>query len=308
MNRALTAAPVPVWRIGQLAITAALIALLWTAADGPAIAKTLAAADPVWLAAAVVTLLCQTVLSALRWRVTAAELGQTLPLRRAIAEYFMSQTVNQALPGGIMGDAARAVRARSDVGLAVSGLAVGLERLAGQIAMFVALAVAFIVTYLRAGGFDWPPHYAAPIGTALTLITLSVLGAVALWGRIGLLQGAPARWLGLARRALFSPRILPVQIGLGAAITLCNIAAFGFCVWAVDVSLPAGALFALVPLILFSMLIPLTVSGWGVREGSAALLLPLAGVGVAEAVAASVLFGVAILLAALPGLIALVSR
>lgn len=308
MTRAVAAAPMPYWRIGQLAVTAALIALLWTAADGPAIARTLVAADPVWLVAAVATLLCQTVLSALRWRVTAAELGQTLPLRRAIAEYFMSQTVNQALPGGVMGDAARAVRARSDVGLAVSGLAVGLERLAGQIAMFLALAVAFTVTYLRAGGFDWPPHYAAPIGTALTLITLAVLGAVTLWGRIGLLHGAPARWFELARRALFSPRVLPAQIGLGAAITVCNIAAFGFCAWAVGVSLPIGALFALVPLILFSMLIPLTVSGWGVREGSAALLLPLAAVGVAEAVAASVLFGVAILLAALPGLVALVSR
>ncbi|MEE4107794.1 MAG: hypothetical protein V2I24_00505, partial [Halieaceae bacterium] len=91
---------------------------------------------------------------------------------------------------------------------------------------------------------------------------------------------------------------------LGTA--LCNIAAFACCAAAAEVTLSAPSALVLVPLILFSMLIPLTVSGWGLREGAAAALLPLAGGSSAGGLAASVAFGLTLMLAALPGLIVLV--
>ena len=308
MTSLTTALPAGTLRIGRWVITLALLALLWQAADGQDILRALAGANRALLATAVAVLMVQTLLSALRWRLTAAELGQKLPMPRAIREYFLSQAVNQALPGGVMGDAARAVRARSEVGLMVSGLAVGLERLAGQIAMFVLLACAFTVTLVVPGGLDWPPHYAAPVGGVVGAVTLAMLGVALFLGPLGLNDAGSTAWLGRAFRALAGPRVLPAQIGLGVAITLCNVAAFGFCAWAVGLPLSWGALLALVPLILFSMIIPLTVSGWGIREGSAALLLPLAGAAVPDAVAASVLFGLAMLVAATPGLFMALSR
>lgn len=303
-------APVPpvFWRLGQFGLTGALLVLLWNAADGPAIARSLTGAHLGWLVAAVCALICQTFLSALRWKVTAAELGQTLPLRHAVREYFVSQSVNQAVPGGVVGDAARAVRARAEVGLAVSGLAVGLERLAGQIAMFVTLACAFAVTYLWEGGLDWPNSFATPIGLTISGAIMTVLAGIVLRKRTGLLKPAASRWVDITLRALFSRDVLPAQISLGIMIAICNLAAFGFCAWAVGQPLSLGALFAIVPLILFTMLIPLTISGWGVREGSAALLLPVAGVPVTDAVAISVLFGLAMLLAVIPGFFAMVTK
>ncbi len=69
----------------------------------------------------------------------------------------------------------------------------------------------------------------------------------------------------------------------------------------VGVSLPILAVLVLVPLILFSMLVPLTISGWGVRESAAAALLPTAGPSVLESIAVSVLFGIAIILTSFPG-------
>lgn len=308
MIRAISPVAPGVWRIGQICLTVTLIVLIWRAADGPEIARTLSKTNLFFLGAAVAALICQTVLSACRWKMTAAELGQELPLRPAIREYFLSQAVNQVLPGAVLGDAARAVRARADVGLAVSGLAVGLERLAGQIAMFVTLACAFAVTLLWPGGLDWPPGVAGPVGLTIGAVILAAIVVAVFWRQIGALNAGLARWGGHAIRALFSPHILPVQIGLGITITICNVAAFGLCAWAVGVALPLGPLLAIVPLILFSMLIPLTVSGWGVREGSAALLLPLAGVSAPEAVTASFLFGVAMLIAVLPGLLAALAK
>ena len=50
------------------------------------------------------------------------------------------------------------------------------------------------------------------------------------------------------------------------------------------------------------MLLPVTVSGWGLREGAAAALFPLAGLTAAEGLAASVAFGVVLLVIALPGI------
>ncbi|MEM9787261.1 MAG: lysylphosphatidylglycerol synthase transmembrane domain-containing protein [Pseudomonadota bacterium] len=306
----LTGMPFPpaFWRIGRVAITGGLILLLWQAADGPAILHSLTAADPRWIAAAITILMCQTMLSALRWKVTAAALGQTLPARHAVREYFMSQAVNQSLPGGVIGDAARAVRARAEVGLAISGLAVGLERLAGQIAMFVALTFAFIITYFWQGGLDWPDRYAAALGLAIGLVSFAVLICMLIQGRTRLLTPTAKRWVALAVQALLSARVLPAQIGLGVLITLCNLAAFGLCAWAIGQPLSLGAVFAVVPLILFTMLIPLTISGWGLREGSAAILLPIAGMSVADAVATSVLFGLVMLLAVIPGFVAMVVK
>jgi hypothetical protein len=68
-----------------------------------------------------------------------------------VREYYLAQIVNQSLPGGMIGDAGRAVRARAQAGLLAAGQAVVFERLAGQIAMFLALAVAFLRDLRGAG-------------------------------------------------------------------------------------------------------------------------------------------------------------
>ncbi|EBA11966.1 lysylphosphatidylglycerol synthase transmembrane domain-containing protein [Roseobacter sp. CCS2] len=296
------------WRVGQLAFTALLIALLWTAADGPEIMRILSQAQPLWLLAAVAVLICQTVLSALRWKLTAAHLGQTLHLPHAIKEYFLSQVINQALPGAVVGDATRAVRAKAQAGLAVATQAVVFERLAGQIAMFVTMACAFAFTSMAVGGLDWPLAYAAPIGTVIAVgCAVGIVITAGQWFP-ALLGQKLSGWMRPFYTALLSKKALPAQIGLGAVITLCNLAAFGLCAWAVGVHLSIAALLAIVPVILFSMLIPFTVSGWGIREGAAAVLLPLAGTSASAGVAASVMFGIAMLLAVLPGLIALVLK
>ena len=66
--------------------------------------------------------------------------------------------------------------------------------------------------------------------------------------------------------------------------------------------LPLGAVFAVVPLVLFAMVLPISVGGWGVREGAAVALLPIAALTTAQAFAASAAFGLMALLASLPGL------
>lgn len=272
------------WRI---AVPLAVLAVLWQVADGPGAWTRLRAADPGWLALSLAAVLAQTVLSALRWRGVAAAMGLGLTRRRAVTEYFVAQVINQTLPGGVPGDAARALRTRGAGGLRTAAEAVVVERLAGQGALF-AVMVPAIVLSLAFGRIDWPGWTAWAIAVAVVVAGLLVLTRpLPAWA-------APLRVLG-------APRVWPVQLTLGLAIVALNLAGFVCAAWATGTALSAEAIVTLIPLILTAMLVPLSIGGWGWREGASAALFPLAGATPAAGLAASAAFGAVILLAALPG-------
>ena len=58
-------------------------------------------------------------------------------------------------------------------------------------------------------------------------------------------------------------------------------------------------------LLLGWMLVPLTIGGWGLREGTAAALFPLVGGSGEAGLAASIAFGLVLLASSLPGAITL---
>ena len=295
----------PVLRGLQVAVALGLLALLWAVADGRAALGHLAAADPGWLAAALLALTAQTVLSALRWRLTAGQLGLALGRATAVREYYLAQIVNLSLPGGVLGDAGRALRTRAQAGLLAAGQAVLFERLAGQVALLCLFSAAVAGTLAVPGGFDWPgwllPPVLATLAGAIGAGLVLRLAGPRLPGRAG--RGIAALgWAFLG--AVWAPAVRGRQLALSLGTALLNIAAFTLCAAAVGVMLPPATALVLVPLILFTMLVPVTVSGWGLREGAAAGLLPLAGATVAEGLAASMAFGVAVLVAALPGVVA----
>ena len=295
--------PPMVLRAVQLTVAFGLLALLWHVADGAAAVRLLAAANPLWLIAACAVLTLQTGLSALRWRLTAAQLGISLGVGVAVREYYLSQIVNQALPGGVVGDAGRVVRSRQAAGLMAAGQAVVFERLAGQIALFVVMTLGFLATLLLPGGLDWPLRAGGPVA-ALIAAGLIVPGLFWALAHLGLAKGVrrqgAALWV-----ALCAPQVRARQIALSLATVLCNIAGFGFCIWAVGAVMPISAILTLVPLILLAMVIPLSISGWGVREGAAAALFPLAGASASDGLAASIAFGLVFLATVLPGIVLL---
>ncbi|WP_376870643.1 YbhN family protein [Albirhodobacter sp. R86504] len=269
--------------LARLAVVVVLLSLVWMLADGPAAITRLRAADWRWLLAAWLVVNLQTVLSAWRWCVTARALGQTIGLGEATGEYYLAQLVNQTVPGGVVGDAARAVRARHSADLKRSAQAVVIERLAGQIAMAAVFVPALVLT-----------------GNGLWALALTVAGAV-IWRALRGISKLHSIRAPLAR-ALFAPSVRLPQISLGLAIVLCNIAAFVFCARAISAALSLDAALTVVPLVLTAMLIPFTIAGWGWREGAAAALFPLAGLAPEAGVAASAAFGAVLFACSLPGL------
>ena len=156
-------------------------AALWAfgAAD---VSARLAGADPAWIAAGVAFLLAQTAAMALRWRLAARCLGLGFPAGWAVREYMIGQLVNATVPGGVVGDGARAVRSRPRGGSGPDGLkraaqAVVIERAMGQVGLAV----------VAAGGLGWaavaPGGIAVP-GGAWAAAAVATLAAVA-WVRVG---------------------------------------------------------------------------------------------------------------------------
>ncbi|MHA3978556.1 lysylphosphatidylglycerol synthase transmembrane domain-containing protein [Halovulum sp. GXIMD14794] len=276
--------------------TLGVLALLWATLDMSAVAEALARADLRWLLLGGLALIVQTLLSAARWRLTAARLGQRITRRHAVSEYFLAQILNQSLPGGVLGDAGRAVRGRSQAGLGIAAQAVVFERLAGQLGL-LALFAAGLFASLLAGSQTPVPQQAA-------LLCLGGLGVAGI--AVGAIAArAVPRVAQAFREAVLNPDVLPRQAALSLGTAACNLAAFAFCARAVGVHLTWLDAVTLVPLILLTMVLPVTISGWGLREGTAAALLPLAGVAPPAAFAASVAFGLTVAASSLPGLLPL---
>ena len=267
-----------------------LIGLCFWVLGTAEIGARLVAAKPIWIGASVAALFLQTILMALRWRLVACCLGAEMSFGWALREYLAGQLLNATLPGGVIGDAARAVRARiGRSGLRRATQAVVIERMAGQVGLALVAGVGLAATLAIPGGFVPPPFLTLIMVIILAMLTGSLLAATQL-----------ERSAALIRRCLPTLRVTAIQTTISVAAALLNVAAFAACARATGTVLGIGAALVLIPVILTAMLIPLSVGGWGWREGAAAALFPIGGADPAAGVAAGIAFGTAILLSTLP--------
>jgi uncharacterized membrane protein YbhN (UPF0104 family) len=116
-------------------------------------------------------------------------------------------------------------------------------------------------------------------------------------------------WRGLERvtrvaascRAVCLSREAPKSLLVAVAVHV----ALSYVVWllanGLGLHLPLLTVLVLVPLVLMISMIPVSVAGWGVREGAMVVAFGLLGVPPARAFALSVLFGTLLLVAGFPG-------
>lgn len=273
-----------------------LALVLWLVDAGHILSQLSSVALP-WLLLALAVTPLQVILSAWRWRYTVARLGASLSLGHAVREYYLATLVNQLVPGGVVGDAGRALRHSRSTGQTATAVhGVMIERLSGQV---VLLLLAGLLLTL------WLPLPEPPM-PGLFLIPGLLVAALLVWS---LMQAPPIRswWLRFRsdlKRALLDTAALPVQL----ASSLLVIGSYLLVFWClarglgIDIATSSpGLLMALCTVLLMAMVVPLTVAGWGVREGAAALIWPLAGLDPEQGVALAVSYGLLVLVSALPG-------
>ena len=288
--------------VARWLFTVLVIGFVIRSVDTSALWQELVRFSPSILVPALVLTVVQVLLSAWRWRYTAERLGLSLDYGVAVREYYLATFLNQVLPGGVLGDVNRAWRHGEGAGKRLAAVhGVAIERLSGQLVL--ALVVTVSIAWLFGSG----------------QLTAGFWNGWA-WLGVGILFVAIAPWLarkaGLAdylqrlRRDLYLSlldcSVLPVQIGSSLVVLSSYLGVFLCLAWGagyVDTWAEAGLIVGLGSILLLSMVIPLTVAGWGIREGAAALIWPMAGLPAEQGVALSVGYGALVLVSSLPGVV-----
>lgn len=285
----------------RAAVSLGLLAGLAVWLDAGAVASRLVSMRPSWVLVALVLSAVQVAVLAWRWSFTARRLGVDLPWPVAWREYYLSIFLNQVLPGGVLGDVARAWRqARSQVrvqarrGPAVR--AVVFERLSAQVVMTTAAGVSllFLPVTVAPGS--------RPVMIAAGLLAGGLVVALVVW-----MRRQSSEWslfgpiLAEVGAAHLTPGAFVAQLASATVVVGTYLATYLLAARAVGVETPLPVLLPLVAPVLMSMLIPVTVAGWGLREGAAAVLWGAVGLTAADGVVVSVAYGLLVLAGSTPG-------
>jgi ubiquinone/menaquinone biosynthesis C-methylase UbiE/uncharacterized membrane protein YbhN (UPF0104 family) len=235
----------------------------------------------------------QLMISAWRWQRIAERVSAARIPFLALCRYLgASNLYGQLLPSTVGGDLVRVVMLARNVGLSGATISTLIDRITG---LAVLLLLMVLLLPLLAWRIASLPAVAA-IATVALAGTAVFLVIVFLSGRVPAtrLPNVAARLLDLTaylRTALFSRALAWPVIGGGLfshAISIANIFMLGR---ALDVPLAFLDCLVLVPPALLLTALPISLAGWGVREGALAGAFALVGVPVADMVTVSILYG-----------------
>jgi uncharacterized membrane protein YbhN (UPF0104 family) len=300
--RALTSLP------ARLAITVALLSILALTIDWSAFADRIEDGNWGWFAAGVAMLAVGLVAGARRWLELLWASGVETTWRAAFRAFMVGTFANNFLPTGFGGDAVRTVAvAQGRTALARATTAVVADRVTAFACLIV---LAWITLPLGAD--------AVPGSLVVALALVSLAGLIALlvgrWalgsGRLGRMVPARLRPIAIEMRrplATFaSDRRLAVRVtGLGLVYQALLVAAVWSAARSVGLELSYALLAVSVALVLPMTVLPISIAGFGVREGGFALVLGEAAVSAADATLISLIGVVMLAVASLPGAVAL---
>jgi hypothetical protein len=247
---------------------------------------------PLWAFGGALALVTAAIaLSTLRWRMLMRAFGAThIPsLPSLLRLVFVGIFYNTYVPGAVGGDVVRAVVSRQCFAEpAASSVVVLLDRVIG----LSALGVVFLVA-LPFGPTLVDPATAAPWLAAL--IGAGVLALVA-----ARMSGLLSRWWKRVPR-VHTPTELIKAFVVSMACHGLSISAFVLMSAGLELPLYASDLLVVVPLGMVASVVPIAIAGIGPREAALVGLLGLVGLGQTEALALSLGYAAALLIAAALG-------
>lgn len=291
----------------KLAVSAALLALALSEADGvghPAVVSGLSPTTIVSVIAIVV--LQMAVISAWRLKLVMQLLGCRVSAVDAARITWFGFFIEQVGAVFVAGDVARIWLLRqANVALRTATEGPLLDRAVGLVAIVAMASLGMPQLWWSLSPGQQQIVLLAAGLAAGVLTTLAALATL-----LFNLGSRAARWVESLRALGTStvwtlaqssrPRIATVVL-LAFATHSLNVVAIYLLLTAVGVKLGLATCFVFTPTVLLVSMLPASVSGWGVREGAFVLALKSFGVPSAHVLLASVLFGTCVLIASLPG-------
>lgn len=291
-------------------ISAGLIWYLLGSINLDAAWEKLRGADVSILLVAVLVIILQALIGVLRWRAVMVAIESVLPFMKTTQIFFIGAFFNQALPSSIGGDAVRMYKAYKS-GLTLSGAVNGvmLERLVTVVGLIILVVFATPFFIEKVGSED-----AAWIAPAVTMIGLGGAGGLVLLmfldrltSRIG---PRISHWRivrGLAMLAADTRRVFlrPAHAFKVLFWSVAGNANVTFAVFLMAMSLGLEVTWLdcliLVPPVILITTLPISIAGWGVREGAMVTAFGLIGVPAEGALVLSLMLGLWGIIMGLPG-------
>lgn len=274
----------------RFAATTLLVALVLRNIDWRELQGVLATLDWRWWAAGMAVAIAAHTLAGVRWAGLARPIGFRHSVASYIRRFFEGMFFSLCLPTSIGGDVVKAYRlSATSSGRLLAGCTVLADRLCGLSALVV-----LACTTLLANRFELaPPGAVALAGFLMLVVTGGLILGVTFLDR--LLSSLPE---GHAARQ-FVARLLPYQQRpslLAKAVVWSMLIQVGFvlCVMlmarGMQLPVPASVWFYAVPLVSLATVLPISISGVGVREYGFVQLLGSHGVTEEQAVALGMLW------------------
>lgn len=295
------------------------VALLWLAfrhIDWVLVGQAGQNLNPLWLLVALLCITSANLLAAARWGWIMQRTGLHNPWLRYIALYFAGGLINQGLPSTLGGDSYRAIQGSRhqtvDQGPAIryGVLAVFLDRGMGLLGNTFLGAVGLII----AGTVIAP--WAQTLGMALALMIVGGILVLGVLLRLAFFK----RWVQSFLRTAHLPHGLkglnsvlgwPTNMGqlsISVLVHLLTLATFGACLNAYGVTVPFEGLLIGIPALGLLMMLPISISGWGLRETTLSAVLALWSVPTSTTLLASITYGLIILVTYLPATFVLLKK
>ena len=240
----------------------------------------------------------QYILSAYRWMFISKYTNLNITFKDSLKFYYISSFMNNILPGGIVGDIFRvyhhAENKREIMKLGKSFQSVIFERLSGQIMLFIffifSLSLYFILN----------EKYLAFLYVFLPLLVIFFL--VKYIFRLKLNNYLISRSFGQNFFKVFTGEVFWRHTILSFFVVASYILIYIISAKSLGISIDYFAFLVFSPIILFSMTLPVSIGGWGVREFTALLISFLLGLSASASISVAIMYGVLNLICSMPGI------
>ena len=259
-------------------------AVVYAHSDWTAVMASLAQISWLSIAAAFCLMLAGGMLASLRLKLIATDLGYRLSFRDAVsalglghlAGILFFQVAGQLMARGVL-------LSRRRIPMSGTIVVTGYERLVA-LAVSLALAIAGAIYLFGRISINTAEGGIPVIKIFLGLLTVGICGAIFCWG--GLLAK------NLPRLNTETVLKLGRNIGLSLLIQLATMVAYVVLLRAVGPDIPLLSLSAASALVMFAASLPISFSGWGMRELSAIVAMGTIGVAANAAFAVAATVGV----------------
>ncbi len=286
----------------KIGLSVAILVFILAEFNAESVWESIVSANPLYIAGAVLFQLLSQLVAAYRWGLIMHILNFRHPFMFYLKSYFKASLFNQILPTSIGGDAYRIAELKIHGGdLKESFYGVFIDRVVGLVGL--------LLLNLFANQFDThllPEHiyYSINIiliGALFGLFVLLAIHKFEIFNRYKitrLFYDLSARF----RLIYKTPKRISQQVSLSILIHLFSMVAIFGLGHSVGINEPLITYLVLVPPAILLTILPISFAGWGVREGALVALFLLIGTDENKVLAMSLLYGLVLIVSALPGL------